>query len=167
MLVVKFNDYQCPPCKQTYVAYEPILARYKPADVKYLMKHFPLNPECNSAVSSLVHPAACDAAAAAEMARSKGTFDQLTAWFFAHQEELSPATVRTAAKDAGGIGDFDAGYAKAIQEVKTEASTGAVLGVRKTPTFFINGRRLEGGLPPQYFEAAIELELKRASAGPR
>ena len=161
VLIVKFNDYQCPPCKQTYYGYEPILAKYKPSDVKYLMKHFPLDPSCNSAFKSLLHPAACDAAAAAVMARPKGTFDKLTAWFFTHQEELSPATVRTAAKDVGGIRDFDAEYSKAIQEVKTEASTGGVLGVESTPTFFINGRRLKGGLPPQYFAAAIELELKR------
>jgi uncharacterized membrane protein len=162
VLVVKFNDYQCPPCKQTYYGYEPILAKYKPSDVKYLLKHFPLDPACNSTVTGLVHVAACDAAAAATMARSKGAFDKLTAWFFAHQEELSPATVRTAAKDVGGIGDFDAEYPKAIQDVKTEASAGGALGVRKTPTFFINGRRLEGGLPPQYFQAALELELQRA-----
>ena len=97
------------------------------------------------------------------MARSKGTFDKLTAWFFAHQEELSPATVRTAAKEIGGISDFDAQYAKAIEEVKADATTGGALGVRKTPTFFINGRRIKGGLPPQYLtEAVIDLELKRA-----
>jgi uncharacterized membrane protein/predicted DsbA family dithiol-disulfide isomerase len=162
VLVVKFNDYQCPPCRQTYYAYESILAKYKPSDVKYLMKHFPLDPKCNPAVHSLVHPTACDAAAAAVMARSKGTFDKLTAWFFAHQEALRPAMIRTAAKDVGGIDDFDAEYPKAIQEVKTDASEGGVLGVQSTPTFFINGRRIRGGLPPEYFEAAIELELKRA-----
>jgi uncharacterized membrane protein/protein-disulfide isomerase len=162
VLVVKFNDYQCPPCRQTYYAYESIFAKYKPSDVKYLMKHFPLDPKCNPAVASLVHPAACDAAAAAVMARSKGTFDKLTAWFFGHQEALTPATVRAAAKDVGGIADFDAEYPKAIQEVKTEASAGGVLGVTSTPTFFINGRRIKGGLPPEYFEAALEIELKRA-----
>jgi uncharacterized membrane protein/protein-disulfide isomerase len=162
VLVVKFNDYQCPPCKQTYYAYEPILAKYKPSDVKYLMKHFPLDPKCNSAVASLVHPVACDAAAAAVMARSKGTFDKLTAWFFANQEQLTPATVRTASKDVGGIDDFDTEYPKAIEVVKTDASTGGGLGVQSTPTFFINGRRLKGGLPPQYFGAALDLELKRA-----
>jgi uncharacterized membrane protein/protein-disulfide isomerase len=164
VLIVKFNDYQCPPCRQTYFAYEPILAKYKdrPKDVKYIMKHFPLNPQCNAAIPSMVHPAACDAAAAAEMARSKGTFDKLTDWFFEHQESLSPETVRNAAREVGGITDYDAKYPKAIQEVKTEASTGAVLGVSSTPTFFINGRRLKGGLPTQYFEEAIELELKRA-----
>ena len=95
-------------------------------------------------------------------AAPKGTFDKLTDWFFVHQDELSPATVRQAAKDVGGISDFDAGYDKALQEVKTEASVGAALGVTSTPTFFVNGRRLKGGLPPQYLEAAIELELKRA-----
>jgi uncharacterized membrane protein/protein-disulfide isomerase len=162
VLVVKFNDYQCPPCRQTYYAYESLLAKYKPSDVKYLMKHFPLDPKCNPAVASLVHPAACDAAAAAVMARSKGTFDKLSAWFFGHQETLTPATVRAAAKDVGGIADFDAEYPKAIQEVKTDASTGGVLGVTSTPTFFINGRRIKGGLPPEYFEAALEIELKRA-----
>lgn len=164
VLVVKFNDYQCPPCKQTYDAYESILAKYEPRGVKYLMKHYPLNPQCNSAVPTMVHTAACEAAAAAVMARSKGTFDKLTAWFFANQTTLSPATVREAAKTVGGITDFDAEYPKAIQEVKTDASTGAVLGVTSTPTFFINGRLLKGGLPAQYFEEALELELRAGAA---
>lgn len=161
VLIVKFNDYQCPPCKQTYFAFEPILARYKPSDVKLLTKHFPLDPACNPAVG-LLHPAACDAAAAIEMARPKGTLDKLTAWFFAHQEEMSPATVRRAAKEVGGITDFDSQYPAAIARVKAEAAEGATLGVGSTPTFFINGRRIKGGLPPQYFELAIETELKRA-----
>jgi predicted DsbA family dithiol-disulfide isomerase len=160
VVVVKFNDYQCPPCKQTYEAYEPILTKYEPRGVKYIMRHFPLNPQCNSAVKVMVHTAACDAAAAAVMAKSKGTYDKLTAWLFANQETLSPATVRDAAKTVGGITDFDAQYEKALQEVKTDASTGAVLGVTSTPTFFVNGRMLKGGLPAQYFEAAIELELQ-------
>jgi uncharacterized membrane protein/protein-disulfide isomerase len=164
VLVVKFNDYQCPPCKQTYFAYEPILGKYKdrPHDVKYILKHFPLDPHCNAGVPTLMHAAACDAAAAAVMARGNGTFDKLTDWFFVHQDELSPATVRQAVKDVAGVADFDARYDSAIREVKTDASVGSALGVTSTPTFFINGRRLRGGLPPQYLDAAIELELKRA-----
>jgi protein-disulfide isomerase/uncharacterized membrane protein len=167
VLIVKFNDYQCPPCRQTYFAYEPILAQYKdrPKDVKYVMEHFPLDPKCNSAVTTLMHPAACDAAAAAEMAKQKGTatYDKLTDWFFVNQDKLSPATVREAARDVAGIGNFDAGYPKAIQEVKTEASIGGVLGVKSTPTFFINGRRLVGGQSPVVMQGIIDLELKRAA----
>ena len=163
VLVVKFNDYQCPSCRQAAYAFEPILNGYKPSDVKYLVKNFPLNPECNPAVSSMVHTAACDAAAATVMAKRKGTYDKLSAWLFAHQEELSPATVRRAAKEVGGIDDFEAQYAKAIDAVKVDAAEGASLAIGWTPTFFINGKRIpRESLPPQHFQAAIEIELKKA-----
>jgi uncharacterized membrane protein/protein-disulfide isomerase len=165
VLVVKFNDYQCPPCRQTYFAYEPILAKYKdrPQDLKYVLKHFPLDPKCNSAVGTLVHPAACDAAAAAVMAVPKGTYDRLTDWFFTHQDELSPATVRTAARDVAGITDFDAKYASTLIEVKNDAGMGAMLGVKSTPTFFINGHMLPGGQDPRLIDAVIDLEMRRAA----
>jgi uncharacterized membrane protein/protein-disulfide isomerase len=163
VLVVKFNDYQCPSCKQAAYAFEPILAGYKPSDVKYLVKNFPLNPECNPGVSAMVHTAACEAAAATVMAKGKGTFDKLVAWLFAHQEELSPTTVREAAKEIGGINDFDAQYAGAIAEVKKDAAEGASLKIGWTPTFYINGKLIpRTGLPPQQFQAAIDLELKNA-----
>jgi protein-disulfide isomerase len=163
VLVVKFNDYQCPSCKQAAYAFEPLLAKYGPSEVKYLIKDFPLNPACNVGVSSLVHTAACDAAAATKMALAKGTFDKLVSWLFAHQEELSPATVRRAAKEIGGIDNYDAQYAKAIEAVKADAAEGAKLKIEWTPTFFINGKRVPRvGLPPQHFQAAIDLELKNA-----
>jgi uncharacterized membrane protein/protein-disulfide isomerase len=163
VLVVKFNDYQCPSCKQAAYTLEPVLAGYKPSDVKLLVKNFPLNPACNPAVSAVVHTAACEAAAATVMAKRKGTFDTLTSWLFAHQEELSPVTVRRAAKEIGGIDNFDAQYAGAIDEVKKDAAEGASLTIGWTPTFFINGKRLpRTGLPPQQFQAAIDLELKQA-----
>jgi uncharacterized membrane protein/protein-disulfide isomerase len=164
VLLIKFNDYQCPPCRATYFAYEPVLAKYKdrPKDFKFLLVHFPLDPRCNSAVGNLVHPAACDAAAAAVMAKGKGTFDKLTDWFFMHQDQLSPATVREAAKDVAGISDFDAEYPKAIQQVKTDASNGGLLGVGSTPTFFLNGKAIVPAVSPAALEALIELELKKA-----
>jgi uncharacterized membrane protein/predicted DsbA family dithiol-disulfide isomerase len=165
VLIVEFADYQCPQCRVQYFALKPILDKYadRPNDVKVLLKQYPLNSDCNAYVPSKMHAAACDAAAAVVMARSKGMFDKMQDWLFMHQEELSPATVRSAASDIAKIGDFDTQYPKAIQEVKTDTAMGSALGVNSTPTFFINGKRIPGGgLPPQYFEAAIELELKKA-----
>ena len=46
-----------------------------------------------------------------------------------------------------------------LSEIKADAALGSSLGVKSTPTFFINGRRIAGGMPPAAFEAAIELEL--------
>ena len=62
-----------------------------------------------------------------------------------HQEELSPATVRRAAADIGKITDFDAQYAKVIEQVKADAAMGTALGVNSTPAFFVNGKRIPGG----------------------
>jgi hypothetical protein len=39
--------------------------------------------------------------------------------------------------------------------------------VNRTPTFFINGVKIEGGLRPQFFDAAIAFELKRATNAPK
>mgnify|MGYP002260630872 CR=1 FL=1 len=41
-----------------------------------------------------------------------------------------------------------------------------VLGIIRTPTYFINGVRIDGGLPPQYLEMALQMELKKAGKTP-
>ena len=41
---------------------------------------------------------------------------------------------------------------------------GRQLQVKSTPTFFINGVKIEGALPPQYFDQAIAYELQHAAA---
>ena len=165
VLIVEFADFQCAACRTQYLATEPILAKYKMrSDVRFELHHWPISSLCNPTVPNPVHPASCDAAAAYEMAKAKGTSDALKDWFFINQEKLSPATVKRAAADVGKIPDFDAQFPKVIQQVKTDVSIGSAVGVNSTPSFFINGRRIPGGgVAAQYFEALIELELKRAT----
>jgi uncharacterized membrane protein/protein-disulfide isomerase len=164
VVIVKFNDFQCPPCKATYFGYEPVVAKYKdrPHDVQFLLKHFPLEPECNPNVTNTAHPAACDAAAAELMAQQRGTADKLTDWFFMHQEELSPATVRRAAREVGHVDDFDARYTQVLEEVRKDATIGGKAGVESTPTFFVNARKVAPAVSPSALDALIELELQRA-----
>lgn len=160
VLVVKFNDFQCPPCRLTYNEYRGILDKYEATgEVKYVLKHFPLDPECNPA--SAGHFASCEAAAAYVMARPKGNSGKLESWFFANQPDLTPEMVKQGAAKIGGIADFDAQYATALNTVREDVKLGEKLEVKSTPTFFINGRRV-GGLTGQAFQAAIELELKRS-----
>jgi uncharacterized membrane protein/protein-disulfide isomerase len=165
VLVVEFADFQCPQCRVQYLALKPLFDEYaaRSKDVKVMMKQYPLNSDCNSFVPTRMHNAACDAAAAAVLARSKGQFEKMQDWLFMHQDQLSPSTVRSALADVTGISDFDGQKDKALQEVKTDIAIGSSLGVNSTPSFFVNGRRIPGGgLPPQYFREAIELELKKA-----
>jgi uncharacterized membrane protein/protein-disulfide isomerase len=162
VLVVKFSDYMCPACRQTYEAYKPLLGKYlSGGQVRYVVKHYPLEAECNPSAPSN-HYASCEAAAAVIMARAKGTAQKLEQWIFTNQLSLTPATVKKAAYDLGGIQDFDAQYPRALQEVRTDASLGGQLAIAVTPTFYINGRKLSGQTttPPQYFDYLIELALK-------
>ena len=162
VLVVKFNDYQCPPCRQSFLDYKPIIEKYRATgQLKFVLKHFPLERECNTAVQGDLHVASCEAAAAVVMAQSKGTADKLEEWFFANQPLLSPDKVKEGAASVAGIKDFDAQYARALTLVKTDAGLGALLGAKSTPTFIINGHVIAGALPVPYFEAAIQQEISR------
>ena len=162
VLVVKFNDYQCPPCRQSYLEYKPIIEKYRATgQLKFVLKHFPLESECNAAIKGDLHLASCEAAAAVVMAQSKGTADKLEEWFFANQPALTPDTVKEGAATVAGITDFDAQYARALTLVKTDAGLGALLGAKSTPTFVINGHVIAGALPVPYFEAAIQQEISR------
>ena len=168
VVVVKFTDMQCGGCAATHHAMKPILAKYQsryPGAVKYVVKDYPLQPECNSNITRAFHLAACDAAAAVRMARQNGRGDALEDWFYSNQLSISPATVRQMAASIGGVLDFEAGYAQAVNGIKADAGLGRLLNVRVTPTFYINGVKAEDqGQPiaPQFIDIAIELELKKA-----
>jgi protein-disulfide isomerase len=164
VFIVVFSDYQCPHCRAAHESYRNVLAKYtSTGQVRFVLKHFPLEGECNSYAPNGGHTAACEAAAAVVMARATGKAAAIEDWLFTNQATLTPSVVRDAAKTIGGIADFNGGYAHALQEVRTDASLGGLLGVNSTPTFFINGHKVPPGvIPPEYLDALIDLELKRA-----
>jgi protein-disulfide isomerase len=164
VLVVKFNDYQCPPCRQSHMDYKAVIAKYAashPGQVRLVLRDFPLDSECNDTVTQSIHPGACEAAAAARLAREHNRLEAWEEWIFANQRS-TPDEVKRAARDIGQVQDFDARYASVLEQTKADIAYGRTLGVRSTPTFFINGVKVEGALPPVYFDQAIAYELARA-----
>jgi uncharacterized membrane protein/protein-disulfide isomerase len=165
VLIVKFNDYQCPPCRQTYEGFKGILAKYRasnPGQVRFVTKDFPLDPECNFNAPGGSHLAACEAAVAVRLAEARHRREAMEDWLFANQPVMTPELVRQGVREVAGVTDFDAQYARVLQQVKADIATGGALNVRSTPTFFINGRMIRGGMPPWAFDAAIAYELKQA-----
>jgi protein-disulfide isomerase len=61
------------------------------------------------------------------------------------------------------VADFDAAAARFQADLEHDIADGIAAGIKATPTVFINGVRVpdKGQLPPEYFDAAIALELKR------
>jgi len=167
VLVVKFNDFQCPACGQSYQQYKPIFAKYDaehPGAVKLVLKDYPLNRDCNDALGQTIHSAACEAAVAVRLAGAHNKTEAMEEWLYTHQPAMTPPSVRQAAHDIGQIPDFDAKYQSTLSLVKGDVALGRQLGIKSTPTFFINGVKVEGALPPQYFEQAIAYELQHASS---
>lgn len=164
--IVKFSDYQCPGCRAAHETFRRVLPNYEGKGVDFVMKHYPLEPECNPNVPTGNHFAACEAAAAYVMARGNPNQQKLDDWLFANQGTLTGEVVRQAARDQAGITDFDARYPAALQEVRTDASLGGLMKVGSTPTVYLNGRMIAGrgaGMPPApYIAALIDIELKRA-----
>jgi uncharacterized membrane protein/protein-disulfide isomerase len=167
VVIVKFNDYECPACRQYEVHYKPIIEKFAashPKEVKYVVKDWPWNSACNFNTMSTIpgHEAACDAAAAVRMARDRGKYAEMVEWIYANQG-TSPAELRAATQRIVGVTDFDREYAQKLPDIRRDIADGGVLGINSTPTYFINGVRLPGGMMPlQYFELAINLELQNA-----
>jgi len=165
VLIVKFNDFQCPACGQSYLAYKPVLAKYAashPGAVRLVLKDYPLNPDCNSSVRTMLHGGACDAAVAVRLARAKNRGEAMEEWLYTHQQDMTPATVRQAAREIGQVTDFDEKYAATLEQVQGDIALGQQLKVTQTPTFFINGVKVDGAWAPQFFDQAIAYELQRA-----
>ncbi len=167
VVLVKFNDYQCPPCRQTYMQYKPILAKYEqsnPGKVRLVTRDYPLDPECNAFAPGGSHSSACEAAVAVRLARDHGKADAMEEWLFSNQSTLNPQAVKDAARTVGEVPDFDAKYANTLTLVRNDIAQGGTLEVKGTPTFFLNGIRLPN-LQPQFLDVAIAWELKRIAEG--
>jgi protein-disulfide isomerase len=162
VVVVKFNDYQCPACRQTYIAYKGLKEKWESqskGQVRFISVDYPLEAECNTGG---IHGAACEAAAAVRMARAKGRAEAMEEWLFDNQPRLTRDLVEEGVREVAQVTDFDEQYPKVLEQVRADTEKGHKLQIQGTPTFFINGIRIGGGLRASYFDAAIAYELKRA-----
>ena len=183
VVVVKFNDWLCPSCKAAHQFYQPIfdkLAKESPGAVKYVIKDWPWNSDCNFSIQQSIHghEGTCIAAAAVRLARDRGKADEMIEWLFSNQQHLvelglqgGPAaadTIQKHAQEALGITNWAPEYAKTLPDIRRDVADGAALRVQSTPTFFVNGVRAADGngniLPPEYFELALKLEIAKGTA---
>jgi uncharacterized membrane protein/protein-disulfide isomerase len=160
VLLVKFNDYQCPSCRATWIAYKDIVARYEaqyPGVFKFETRDFPLEPECGAGG---IHTGACEAAVAVRLAREKNKGPEMEAWAYGHQEELTRDTIKTALREIAGVDDYDARYKAVVAKVHEDSQLGTKLGVSGTPTFYLNGIKMPS-VRASHFDAAIAYALQQ------
>ncbi|MBX7081477.1 MAG: thioredoxin domain-containing protein [Nannocystaceae bacterium] len=149
--VVEFSDFQCPYCARAASMVTDLKKKYGDR-VRFSYRHFPLS----------FHPAARPAAEMAQCAQDQDKFWAFHDAVFAVSSELSDATLRRAAEDAGlDLNTLDSCLAsgRAATQVDADMRKAEEAGVDGTPNFFLNGRALPGG--PGQLAQAIEAELAR------
>jgi uncharacterized membrane protein/protein-disulfide isomerase len=164
VLFVKFNDYQCPSCRQTWSMYHGIFEQYEkayPGVFVFQTRDLPLEPECGL---NLNHNMACEAATAVRMAREKNKGPEMEAWLFNNQSfEMTRNDLKRGLRDVAQITDFDAQYPKVLPAVRADVQLAQKLNVQGTPTFFVNGVKMSN-LRPAYLDATIQYFLKKTGA---
>ena len=172
IVIVEFSDYQCPYCSHWHdQVYTPLLAAY-PGKIRFVYRNFPL-------------PFHQNAFASAEAALCSG--DQNAYWkfhdvLFGNQALLNnqagtvldQAAYNKFASDLGlDVTSFEAcmtshKYKKTIEDdmayansLQPDSNGDAAVG--GTPTFFINGHRLGGAYPIEYFKQIIDAGLSKSN----
>ncbi len=150
--IVEFSDFQCPFCSKA-VAESKALMRQFPNDVKLIFKQFPLDD----------HAQAEFGAEAALAAQAQGKFWEMHDLMYAGYPNLSRATVLGYAKKLGldmkrFASEVDTHKYKA--RVLAEEQEGEDAGVGGTPTFFIDGKKLNDTFDVATVAPLIRKELK-------
>ncbi len=147
--IVEFTDYECPYCRRYYrQTYHQLVEQYE-GEVHYVVRNYPLS----------IHPNARKAAEAAECAHNQGRFWEYHDHLFEHADALEPADLKSYARELGLDGEqFEQCLESGAESetVEGDMATGRRLGIRGTPTFFVNGRPLVGAQPLSAFRSAIQ-----------
>jgi protein-disulfide isomerase len=154
--LVEYGDYECPYCGAAHPVVKEIY-RQLGDELRFVFRHFPL---------TRVHPHAERAAEAAEAAGAQGRFWQMHDLLFENQNALEDEDLLVYANAIGlDVRRFVIELENGVYTPKVRADflSGVRSGVNGTPTFFINGRRHEGGFDLESLLGAI---AAAAVAGP-
>lgn len=110
-----------------------------------------------------------DAAIAAECAADQGRFWDYHDVLFARQGTSSDPFNRSALKQYAAQLNLDTAQFNScldrdqhLEKVTRDSAEARGLGVNATPTFFVNGQRIEGAQPVEVFTAAVDAALAAA-----
>lgn len=136
---VEYLDFECEACLSLYPTIEEIRAEYGDR-VTFVVRYLPL------------HGNSVEAAKAAEAAGAQGEFEAMYKALFdnaaewSHQETSQREAFFGYAEELGlDMERFEAAYddPETLAHIEQSAADAEALGVTSTPTFFVDGERLE------------------------
>lgn len=143
--IVEYGDFQCPSCAGYYPILKEVKEKYGD-DIKFQFSHFPLTQ---------IHQNAMAAHRAAEAAAKQGKFWEMHDLLYERQQLWAQSN-----NAAQIMEDYATELALNVEQFKTDYQSSAVndiinadlaagknLDVTGTPTFFINGQKVENPEP--------------------
>lgn len=142
--IVEFVDFKCPNCKAEAPILLQVMQKYG-SKVKLIVRNFPVES---------THPGANQLAILAQCAYYQGWYWPLHDWLYDNQEALGSNFTAADIDDLNSVFAWDAKKMKECfnsQDAKVlvnkDYSDASRFGVAGTPTFFINGKKVEGVVP--------------------
>ncbi len=147
--LIEFSDFECPFCGQATPIVRSLLSEFE-GQIRVVFKHYPLSG----------HEFALPAAKAGVAAMRQGKFWEMHDLMFENQRALTPSDLERYAEEIG----LDMDRFRADMEdpetaalVELNRTEGQAVGVRGTPSIYINGRKFEE--PHESLSAYIREEL--------
>lgn len=154
--IVEISDFQCPFCTRAAATVTEVEKAYGDK-VRLVFKHHPLP----------FHDKARPAHQASIAANKQKKFWEFADKAFANQQALTDENFTAWAKELGlDVAKFDADRKDAAADkiITEDMEMAGTVGIRGTPGFFINGRKVVGAQPLGVFKAVIDEEIKKAEA---
>lgn len=149
--VTEYADLECPACRAAHPQIvQPLLEQYGDR-IRFEFRHFPL---------ASIHRYAVEAAEAVECAHDQGTMWEMIDIIYERQDQLNSEALGTWAEELGMDADL---YRRCMaSHIKRDAilasyEQGRELGVTGTPSFFVNGEKVNSTL--EDITAAIEQKI--------
>lgn len=150
--IVEFGDFECPFCAQAVFVLKDLLAAY-PKQIRIIYRDFPI---------SAIHAQATLAAEAAACMNDQGRFWEFHDLLYVNQDRLDGTSLEGYASQVGAnVALFQACLSsnRFVDEVQADYEAGLRFGVRGTPTWFVNGHRIEGLLPLEILRKIVEFGI--------
>lgn len=153
--IVEYSDFQCPFCSKASSTVAALEKKYG-NKLKVAFKNYPLPFHSQARL-------AAEAALCAQEQDSK-FFWKMHDAMFADQTKLDKDNLLATAKK---IGVKEADFKSCLEATKHKAvidndmAEGQKLGIKSTPTFFINGKLVSGAQPVEVFSEVIDEELAK------
>jgi len=154
--LVEYSDFQCPACGAYFPMIEQVVAEYGNR-LSFTYRHFPLTQHKNALVASY----------ASEAAGKQGKFWEMHKMIFEHQTDWS---------EENNASEIFRGYAQELKldlarydtdiaspEIKDavahDKETGLSSGVDSTPSFYLNGKKMQSPRSYDELKALIEFAI--------